>query len=364
MYHDNILDMEIFRFANPEYLYLLAIVPVLAFIHLFFAMRRKKSLQQFGDMRLLKHLMPDVSERRAAVKFYILLLAFIGIVITIAGPQFGSKLESVKRKGIEIMIALDVSNSMNARDIEPTRLDRAKLAISQLVEKLNNDRIGMIVFAGQAYVQLPITSDYPSAKMFLSGINTDMVPVQGTAIGAAINLAVNSFTQQDGINRVVVVITDGENHEDDAVKAASDAYQKGIRVYTVGMGSVKGSPIPVAVNRPNEFIKDNEGNVVITKIDETMLKGIANAGAGAYIPANNIREGMNSLLKELSGLEKSELEAKVYSEYNNRFQYVAIIVLFLLIAELLLLERKNSLLKGINIFDRKKVKEDLFIEPK
>ncbi len=358
--------MEIFRFAHPVYLYLLVLVPVLAFIHLYFSLQRKKSLESFGEMRLLQHLMPDVSVKRPALKFYLLLLAFVAIIFTIAGPQFGTKLESVKRKGIEIMIALDVSNSMNAKDIEPTRLERAKLAIAGLVDRLSNDRIGMVVFAGQAYVQLPITTDYPSAKMFLSGINTDMVPTQGTAIGSAINLAVNSFTQQEGVNRVVIVITDGENHEDDAVKAATDAFEKGIKVFTVGMGSPKGAPVPVNINQPNDFIKDREGNVVITKIDESTLKNIAAAGQGAYIPANNIRDGINNLLDELNDLEKSELEAKVYSDYNDRFQYVAFLVLILLLIELFIMERKGKWLKGLDLFGvkRKKNGQDYFIEPK
>lgn len=358
--------MEIFRFAHPDYLYLLAIVPALAFIHLFFAIQRKKALEDFGEMRLLEHLMPDVSRKRPVLKFYLLLLAFVAIVFTIAGPQFGTKLETVKRKGIEIMIALDVSNSMNARDIEPTRLERAKLAISRLVDRLSNDRIGMVVFAGQAYVQLPITTDYPSAKMFLSGINTDMVTTQGTAIGSAINLCVNSFTQQEGVNRVILVISDGENHEDDAVKAASAAMDKGIKVFAVGMGSPKGSPIPVSINQPNDFIKDRDGNVVISKIDEATLKSIAAAGQGAYIPANNIREGINNLLNELSALEKSELEAKVYTDYNDRFQYVAFLVLLLLLAELFIMERKSKWISGLDLFGAKKeiANKDYFIEPK
>ncbi len=358
--------MEIFRFAHPTFLYLLILVPILAFIHLYFSTQRNKSLLSFGEMRLIKYLMPDVSQKRPALKFYLLLLAFVAIIFTIAGPQFGTKLETVKRKGIEIMIALDVSNSMNAQDIEPTRLERAKLAIARLVDRLSNDRIGMVVFAGQAYVQLPITTDYPSAKMFLAGINTQMVPTQGTAIGAAINLSVNSFTRQDGINRVIIVITDGENHEDDAIQAATAALEKGIKVFTVGMGSPKGAPVPVSIDQPNNFIKDREGNVVITKIDEAALKNIAAVGQGAYIPANNIREGINNLLDELNELEKSEMEAKVYSEYNDRFQYVAIIVLFLLLIELCILERKNSLLRGVDLFgvEKKKQGQDYFIEPK
>ncbi len=358
--------MEIFRFAHPVYLYLLVLVPVLAFIYLYFSLQRKKSLASFGEMRLLRYLMPDVSLKRPALKFYILLIAFVAIIFTIAGPQFGTKLETVKRKGIEIMIALDVSNSMNARDIEPTRLERAKLAIARLVDRLNNDRIGMVVFAGQAYVQLPITTDYPSAKMFLSGINTDMVPTQGTAIGAAISQSVNSFTQQEGINRVIIVITDGENHEDDAIAAATAAVEKGIKVFTVGMGSPKGAPVPVDISRPNDFIKDREGNVVITKIDESALKNIAAAGQGAYISANNIRDGINNLLDELNDLEKSELEAKVYSEYNDRFQYVAFVVLILLLIELFILERKSSWLRGVDLFGVKQKRDDdnNFIEPK
>lgn len=359
--------MEIFRFAHPQYLYLLALIPALAFVHLFFTMRRRKKLEIFGEMHLLKHLMPDVSANRPSLKFYILLTAFVGVIFTMAGPQFGAKLETVKRKGIEIMIALDVSNSMNASDIEPTRLERAKRAISLLVDQLNNDRVGMVVFAGQAYVQLPITTDYPSAKMFLSGINTGMVPTQGTAIGSAIDLCVNSFTQQDGVNRVILVITDGENHEDDAVAAAANAAKIGIKVFTVGMGSSQGAPIPIDLTRPNDFIKDREGNVVITKIDEAALQNVAAAGQGAYIPANNLREGINKVIKELNELERTEMEAKVYTEYNERFQYVALLVIILLLAELLILERKNKLFKGVDIFSinkKGKKKVDFYIEPK
>lgn len=358
--------MEIFRFAHPQYLYLLILLPVLAFIYLYFAGKRKAALEQFGEWRLIEHLMPDVSSTRVAIKFYLLWLAFLALVITLAGPQFGSKLESVKRKGIEIIIALDVSNSMNAADIEPTRLERAKMAVSRMVDQLQNDRIGMVVFAGQAYVQLPITTDYPSAKMFLNGIHTDMIPTQGTAIGAAIQLAANSFTKQEGVSRAIVVITDGENHEDDAIAAAQKANETGIQIYTVGMGSPKGGPIPVSVHRPNDFIKDKQGSVVITKIDEVALQKIAAAGNGAYIPANNIREGINNLMEELGTLQKSELEAKVYTDYNDRFQIAAWAVFVLLWLELLLLERKSPWTGNIDLFRTKKRarEKDLFIEPK
>lgn len=339
-----------FRFAHPEFLYLLVLVPVLAFMQLYFQFQRKKKLKKFGNPDLLSHLMPDVSFVRPAVKFYLLLMAMTAIIVTLASPQFGTKLETVKRKGIELIIALDVSNSMNATDVEPSRLERAKLAIERLTGRLQNDRIGLIVFAGEAYVQLPITTDYASARLFLSSINTDIVPTQGTAIGAAIRLASNSFSQQEDINRAIVVITDGENHEDDALIAAKTAQENGIKVYTVGMGSPDGAPIPASSGNKSNFLKDRAGNVVITKMNPDLMRQIAEAGNGEYIAANNIRRGINNLIDELSELEKSEMEAKVYSEYNDQFQYLAALALLILIIEFIVLERKNKLLNKIDLF--------------
>ncbi|MBR8534852.1 VWA domain-containing protein [Carboxylicivirga sediminis] len=346
-----------FRFEHPDALYLLLLIPALAFIHLYLAKRRRKALEEFGNVELLNDLMPNVSFKRPTVKFYILLLAFIMLIITIAGPQYGSKLQTVKRKGIELIVALDVSNSMMAQDIEPNRLERAKRAISRLIDKLQNDRVGFIVFAGEAYVQLPITTDYASAKMFLNSINTDVVGTQGTAIGSAINKGISSFTTQEDINRAIIVITDGENHEDDPVAAAKMAADKGIKIYTVGMGLPKGAPIPVAEGRSNDFMKDKDGNVVISKLDEETLQKVAITGNGAYIPANNIRNGINNLVDELSQLEKSELEAKVYTDYDDQFQYFAAFALLLIILEFIILERKNRRLKHINIFEVKDNKE-------
>lgn len=346
--------MDIFRFEHPIYLYLLLLIPVLAFIHLYLVNQRKKALQQFGNPELLDELMPNVSFKRPSVKFYFLLLALTILILAIAGPQFGTKLQTMKRKGIELMIALDVSNSMMAEDIEPNRLERAKRAISRLVDKLQNDRVGFIVFAGEAYVQLPITTDYPSAKMFLNSITTDAVATQGTAIGSAINKAIDSFTSQEDVNRAVIVITDGENHEDDPITAAAAATEKGIRIYTVGMGLPNGSPIPSGNGRSNDFLKDKDGNVVISKLDEATLQQVAITGNGAYIPANNIRNGINNLMDELSGLEKSELEAKVYTDYDDQFQWFIALALILVIGEFLILERKNKKLKHINIFEVKK----------
>jgi Ca-activated chloride channel family protein len=346
-----------FRFEHPEYLYLLLIIPVLAFMQLVFQHQRKKKLKKFGNIELISHLMPDVSFVRPAVKFYLLLLALTTLIITLASPQFGTKLETVKRKGIELIIALDVSNSMNATDVEPSRLARAKLAIERLTGRLVNDRIGLIVFAGEAYVQLPITTDYSSAKLFLSNIETNIVPTQGTAIGSAIRLATNSFSQQKDINRAIIVITDGENHEDDAITAANEAKEKGIRVYTVGMGSAEGAPIPVSPNNQSSFMKDNDGNVVITKMNAALLKEIAEVADGEYIPANNIRAGINDLIDELGELEKSEIESKVYTEYDSKFQYPLALVILILLIEFIILDRKNKLLRKIDLFTVEDKKE-------
>jgi Ca-activated chloride channel family protein len=346
-----------FRFEHPEYLYLLLIIPVLAFMQLVFQHQRKKKLKKFGNIELISHLMPDVSFVRPAVKFYLLLLALTTLIITLASPQFGTKLETVKRKGIELIIALDVSNSMNATDVEPSRLARAKLAIERLTGRLVNDRIGLIVFAREAYVQLPITTDYSSAKLFLSNIETNIVPTQGTAIGSAIRLATNSFSQQKDINRAIIVITDGENHEDDAITAANEAKEKGIRVYTVGMGSAEGAPIPVSPNNQSSFMKDNDGNVVITKMNAALLKEIAEVADGEYIPANNIRAGINDLIDELGELEKSEIESKVYTEYDSKFQYPLALVILILLIEFIILDRKNKLLRKIDLFTVEDKKE-------
>ena len=345
-----------FRFENPEYLYLLLLIPALAFIQLYFSFRKQTAIKRFGNPELMEHLMPDVSAFRPVAKFYLLLFALIVVIFMMATPQFGTKLQTVQRKGIELIIALDVSNSMNATDIEPSRLERAKQAVARLTDQLKNDRIGMVVFAGQAFVQIPITSDYASAKMFLSAVNTNIVPVQGTAIGAAINMSVASFSSQEDINRAIIVITDGENHEDDAIGAAKNAIEKGIQVYTVGMGSQQGAPIPIGGQ--GNFLRDKEGNVVVTKLNEDMLRQIAKAGNGDYIPANNIRAGVNQLVERLSELEKSELESKVYTDFEVQYQFLAILALIILMFELLILERKNRFLRKIDLFTVNKIEKE------
>lgn len=337
-----------FKFAHPEILYVLLIIPVLMGYHWYYRLKRNKALNDFGDQELMTVLMPEYSKGRPIVKFYLLLLAALAIIVVMAGPQFGSKLQKMKRKGIEIMIALDVSNSMMAEDIKPNRLEKSKQAISTLVNKLHDDKIGLIVFAGEAYTQLPITTDYASAKMFLSSINTNIVPTQGTAIGKAIKLAIRSFGPDSEASRAIIIITDGENHEDEAKEAAKEAADKGIVVYTIGMGLTKGAPIPIPGTQ--NYHKDRDGNVVISKLNQTMLQEIALAGNGSYVQANNTTTGLNALFKEINKMDKTELDSRIYSDYEEQYFWIAWLGLILLIAEFLVMERKNKYLKNINIF--------------
>lgn len=277
------------------------------------------------------------------------LLALILIVVMLAQPQFGSKEENVKKKGIEVVVALDVSNSMMAQDIKPNRLEKSKQILSKLIDGMSNDKIGLIVFAGDAYIQLPITTDYVSAKMFLSSINTSMVPRQGTAIGSAIDMAIKSFGPKTSASRAIVVITDGENHEDDAVEAAKLAAKSDIKVYVVGMGSPDGAPIPMGGSM--SFLKDKDGNVVVSKLDETMGNEIAKAGDGVYVRADNTNNATKVITSQLDRLKKSEMESKVYSSYDEQFQSFAFFALFLLLLETVIFNRKNKTLSKINIFD-------------
>jgi len=337
-----------FRFANPEFLYLLIAVPILIAIYFLAIFMRNNSLRKFGDYTILKELMPEVSSRRPLFKALILCLVFISLVIAIARPQLGSKLKEVKRRGVELVIALDVSNSMLARDISPNRLERAKQAITRMVDKMSDDRIGLIVFAGDAYVQLPVTSDYVSAKMFLSSINPGMVPTQGTSIGKAIDLAVNSFTEKSEKSRTLVIITDGENHEDDVIAAAKRAAENGIVVHTIGIGNPNGSPIPINTN--GAFLTDADGKIVMSKLDENTLMSIATTTGGMYTLANNSNFGLNEVLAQIRKMDKQEFSSKVYSEYEEKFLYFLWFALFLLFIEYFILERKNRWQEKLEIF--------------
>lgn len=343
-----------FRLANPEYLYALLVIPALIAFFWYARIKRRKALALFGQKEILSVLMPNVSGSRPVLKFIVLLFALSSIIVGISRPQFGSKLKNEKRKGIELMIALDVSNSMMSEDIQPNRLERAKRAIAQLVDKLSDDKLGLIVFAGDAYTQLPITADYVSAKLFLNAISPQMVPTQGTAIGAAIELGIKSFSPTFAGSKAMIIITDGENHEDDAVGAATEAAKQGIVIYTIGMGSPEGGPIPEYVNGQKSYRKDRQGNVVVTKLNEPMLQQIAEAGKGAYVRANNAQVGLNNLLNEVNKMEKSELESQIYADYDDKFQYFIGLGLFLILLDFVILERKNKYLKNFKLFGERK----------
>jgi Ca-activated chloride channel family protein len=342
--------MQLFRFANPAFLYLLLLLPVLILLYIINEIRKKKAVRRLGNAAIVMTLLPEMSKSRPLLKFILLLFAITSGIIMLARPQFGSKLQDVKKQGVEVVIALDVSNSMLAQDIQPDRLTRAKQAISRLVDKLENDKIGLIVFAGDAYTQIPITTDYVSAKMFLSSISPEMVPKQGTAIGAAIDLGTKSFSPDNSKSKALIIITDGENHEDDPVKSAEEASKAGIVIYTIGIGSTEGVPIPVTENAKTEYLKDASGNTVVTKLDEDILKEIAMTTGGSYVRASNSNIGLDEIFNQIRKMKKQELESTMYSEYNDQFQIFAAIMLFLIFAEFIIMDRKNRRLANIRLF--------------
>ncbi|MCB2221186.1 MAG: VWA domain-containing protein [Bacteroidetes bacterium] len=340
-----------FRFEHPDILYALILIPVLVALFTWMLVWQKKALRRYGDWTVIHRLIPAISKPRMIFRFVILMIAYGFLILGLSNPQIGSKLVEGERKGIDLMVALDVSNSMLAQDIKPNRLERAKQAISKMIDKLGNDRIGMIVFAGNAYVQLPITTDHAAAKLFLSTVNTKIVPTQGTAIGEALELAANSFDDETH-SRAIIVITDGENHEDDAVDMAKTIAEKGIYVYTIGMGLPEGTPIPEydKYDRQIGYKKDRQGNTVVTRLNESTLEQIAAAGNGIYVRANNTQAGLSKVFDEINSLEKTEFESKMFSDYESRFQYfLAVSILFLLI-ELLIFERKSKWLSKIKLF--------------
>ena len=340
-----------FRFEDPIYLWLLVLIPVFALVRFITFRNQKKKLRMFGDPRLLKDLMPYVSRFRPMVKFWLLQAALALLIVMLARPQMGTKISQEKRTGIETIIALDISNSMRAEDIVPSRLDRSKMMVENLVDHFTNDKIGLIVFAGDAFVQLPITSDYVSAKMFLSSIDPSMMATQGTDIAAAIDMAMNSFTQEEGIGKAIIVITDGENHESGALEAAEAARKKGMRVYVLGVGSAQGAPIPVPGT--GDYMKDNTGSTVMSALNEDMCRQLAQAGGGAYIHVENNSAAQQQLDNELDKLSKKETSTTVYSDFDEQFQAFGILALLLLILEICIFDRRNPLLKNLSLFKRK-----------
>ena len=340
-----------FRFADPNFLYLLILLPFLVALYLYSNYHRRQNIRKYGDPALLKGLMPTISKYRPDIKFWLTFAALAMVIFMLARPQFGSKMETVKRQGVETVVALDISNSMLAQDVTPSRLEKSKKLISRLVETFNNDKVAMIVFAGQAFTQLPITSDYVSAKMFLETISPSLITTQGTDIRGAIDLAMKSFTPNEGVGRAIVLITDGENHEGGAIEAAQEAAKKGMRVFVLGVGSPDGSPIPV--EGTNEFRRDKDGNVVVTRLNEQMCQEIAKNGNGIYVRVDNSNNAQKAISREIDKMAKADVETKVYTEFNEQFQAVAWIILILLLAEMLILERKNPRFKNIHLFSNK-----------
>lgn len=336
-----------FRFANPEYLYFLITVPVIVLLFFYGLYLRKKKLRKVGDLALLKILMPDASIKRQILKCVLVLLAFICIVIAMARPQMGMNVDSKARNGIEMVVALDVSNSMLAKDVTPNRMEKAKMLLSNIADKLTNDKVALVVFAGEAFIQLPITSDFVSAKMFLDAISPNMIAAQGTNIGEAIRLSMSSFTKQRGVQRAIVVITDGEDQVENAEAVAAEAAKSGIRIFVLGIGSSKGSTIPTS---DGGSLRDKEGNIVVTRLNENMCNAIATAGRGSYIHVDNSNIAQDRLYYELNKMEKVALGTTVYSDYAEQFQIFAALALFFLLLDIFVLEKKNSFFKRIKLF--------------
>jgi len=341
-----------FRFANIEFLWMLLLIPLFIAAYIAIVRRKQRQLREFGDPELLAELMPNVSRTRPAFKFALLMVALALLIIAAARPQYGQKEKTVKRQGIEVMFALDISNSMLAEDVAPNRLDRAKQMLSKLIDQMVDDRVGLIVFAGEAYTQLPITCDYVSAKMFLNTISPDLIRVQGTAIGDAIMTSIAAFgSEQSEASRAIILITDGENHEDDAIAAAKAANEKGIKIFVVGIGKPDGSPIPIPGTQ--NFRKDRAGNVVVSKLNEQMCRDIAAAGQGLYVRCDNTNTATRALQKELDTLATSEIETKVYADYNEQYQGFVLLAFLILLIDFFIFNRKNKTLSKIDLFNEK-----------
>lgn len=342
-----------FRFANVELLYLLILVPVLVIVYLLAVGRRRRLVARFGNPELLRELMPDFSRGRIRLKAALFIAAYMLLVIAAARPQFGSKLREEHSRGVEMMLVVDVSNSMMAEDFEPNRLERTKYAIGKLFESLQQERVGMVVFAGEPKVQLPITSDYRMAQAFAKRISPSLVSEQGTAIGRALEQAMLSFSSQSEQSRVIILITDGENHEDDAVEAARKAAEQGIRIYTIGIGTPEGAPIQIG----GEFIKDENGEMVVSKLNEQMLEQIASTTGGAYVRATKQSIGLDEIVKSIDAMEKSDLATVRFEEYNEQYQYPLAAALVLLILDVFILSRRNPRLRRFNIFREHRTEE-------
>lgn len=326
-------------FAEPKYLFLILLIPVFFVIQAVVLKLRKRKIRKFGDEELVEQLMPSYSRAKVWLRMSLFSLAFLFFSLGMARPQMGAVLKEHTARGAEVMIVLDVSNSMLAEDYSPNRLERAKLAISRVVDKLRDDRIGLVVFAGNSFVQLPITTDYVSAKMFLNSISTGSVPIQGTAMGEAISTALRSFSAQSDKSRAIIVITDGENHEDDPVAAAEQAASMGVRVFTIGVGSPQGTMIPL---EEGGYLEDREGNPVVTRLDDKVLQDVAAAGKGLYIHAGNREFGLEPIINEIARMDDEEYNSIVFEEYDELYMYFLAVALFFLLIEMLVGDRRSK----------------------
>ena len=337
-------------------LWWLITIPVFVVVYVVHTKRKRRQLVEFGDPELLAHLMPDASKSRPIWKFCRLMVALVLLIVAAARPQFGQKEKTIKRQGIEVMVALDISNSMLAEDVAPNRLDRAKQMLSKMMDNMVDDKVGLVVFAGEAFTQLPITCDYVSAKMFLNTTSPALIQSQGTAIGAALRTAIASFgTAESEAGRAIVLITDGENHEDDAVAMAKQAYERGIQVFVIGIGKPEGSPIPMVGS--NDYMKDRNGQVVVSRLNEEMCQQIAAAGHGVYVRCDNTNTAMRALQNELNELATAELETTVYADYNEQYQSFVLVALLFLVIEFFIMMRKNHRLARMDLFKEKSDKQ-------
>ena len=339
-----------FRFAHPEYLYALYVLPVIVILFFFLIRNQKKNLKAFANLTLHKVLLPKHSKVKSWIKLILVTLSLLLLTIAAANPQIGTRLEEVKQTGIDVFILLDVSLSMSAEDIKPNRLEKAKYQISNLINKLRGDRIGLIIFSGDAYVQIPLTTDYSAANLFLSAVDFKSVPQPGTAVATAINLAAKSFDYKASTQKVIVVITDGEDHEGDITEAINDAVAKDLKIFTIGLGSPDGVPIPIFNNQRQAigFKKDRDGNTVLTKLNDSILKEIASKGNGKYYRGNNYEDYLDQIFKELSSLEKTEFGTKKVTDYEDRFYYFLAPAILLLILEFFISEGKSKIFSRLN----------------
>jgi len=343
------------RFAHIEILWGLAAVPLLIILFVGVRTWKKRALARLGDMGIITRIMPGVSFMRPTLKFILYIVAYGLIIIGLADPQIGTRTEDIKRDGADIMILLDVSNSMLSQDLAPNRLENAKRALDQLISSLHNDRIGIVVFAGEPYVQLPMTTDYSAAKLFLNEISTGMVPTQGTAIGAAIDMGMQSLDFKNNTAKAMILMTDGENHEDDAVKAAENAADKKVAIHVIGFGSPQGSPIPVYLNgKQAGFHVDSAGHTVISKLNEDMCKEIAAAGNGVFVRASNAGSGLNIVMDQVNKMQQKGYDSKQYKDFEDRFQFFFVMAFLLLVVEFFISNRKSLRLSGLNLFEVKK----------